>query len=82
MSGGRPPRNTFLEYVSLEGDGVRMSLPSSCKMNLLSRSLAESGELDPERPAESQQLREASLPTDGAQPAKINSTPCIKSCYQ
>ena len=50
----------------MEGDRVRMSLPSSCIMNLLSRSLAESGELDPERPTESVELWGASLPTGGA----------------
>ena len=67
MSGGRPPINTFLEYVSLEEEGERTSLPSSCIMNLLSRSLAESGGLDPpEKPAESEELMGASLATDAA----------------
>ena len=58
--------NTFLEYVSLEEEGERTSLPSSCIMNLLSRSLAESGGLDPpEKPTESEELMGASL-TSGA----------------
>lgn len=38
---------TFLEYVSLVGEGMRKSLLSSLIMNLLSRSLAESGEFEP-----------------------------------
>lgn len=54
----------------MDGEGVRTSLPSSCIMNLFSRSFAESGELDPERPVESQELRGASLPTGAAQAAR------------